>query len=464
MSTDPILTRLRQWIDDHHDEMVERLQEQLRIPSKEADPLPGAPFGAECRRALDTALTMAERDGFRTKNLEGYAGHAEFGEGAEMVMALGHLDVVPEGTGWTYPPYGAEIDGGYIYARGAGDDKGPTYASYFAARAVKEVGVPINRRIRVVFGCNEESGFRCVEHYFKHEEAPTYGFAPDAGWPLIYAEKGIANLTLMKDLSGREGLRVHSMQAGERPNIVPGNASAYIKGPAEDVDGAADLLSAYWDKNVTFSREGDALVLRAQGKAAHGAAPWEGDSAVTRMLRALREVVPGEKERWIDAAYEATHPSGVGLGIHGRDEVAGDLTSNLGECSLRDNRLTMLFNIRYPVLWSGSDLTEKNKAMRERHGFEIAAFTDSKPLHVPLDQEPVKTILAVAREEVDPKLEPGTMGGGTYARAVANTVAIGTGWPGDGPAHEANERYAITSYIRAAKIYAHILYRLATLP
>jgi succinyl-diaminopimelate desuccinylase len=79
-----------------------------------------------------------------------------------------------------------------------------------------------------------------------------------------------------------------------------------------------------------------------------------------------------------------------------------------------------------------------------------------------LDREPVKTLLEVYREETGDMKEPGTMGGGTYARAVPNTVSVGAGFEGDGPPHESDERYAITSYLKCAKIYAHMLYALAT--
>ncbi len=48
-----------------------------------------------------------------------------------------------------------------------------------------------------------------------------------------------------------------------------------------------------------------------------------------------------------------THPSGVGLGIHGRDDVSRDLTSNLGIVDTKDGVLSLLTNVRYPVTWKG---------------------------------------------------------------------------------------------------------------
>ena len=102
----------------------------------EGPPSPGAPFGEKVDEALRYALALAEKLGFRVKNVDGYAGHAEFSEGEETMAILGHLDVVPEGSGWTYPPYEARIVDGKLYGRGASDDKGPTIGALYAMKAV----------------------------------------------------------------------------------------------------------------------------------------------------------------------------------------------------------------------------------------------------------------------------------------------------------------------------------------
>ncbi|MCA1596920.1 MAG: M20/M25/M40 family metallo-hydrolase, partial [Chloroflexi bacterium] len=147
------IERLHNWIDENQQEIVKALQGVLRIPSKKEPAAgPQAPYGQPIREALDYTLDLSRRLGFRTADVDGHAGHAECGEGDEMIAAMGHLDVVPEGDRWQHPPYAAEIDGGYIYARGASDDKGPTYAALFAAKAIMESGLPLRRRIRVIFG------------------------------------------------------------------------------------------------------------------------------------------------------------------------------------------------------------------------------------------------------------------------------------------------------------------------
>lgn len=156
--------------------------------------------------------------------------------------------------------------------------------------------------------------------------------------------------------------------------------------------------------------------------------------------------------------------SGAGLGIHGNDTESGELTSNLALAETEGDAIAFTVNVRYPVTWSGEDLRRRCGAYMKKTipGAELASMTDSAPLYFPLDREPVLSIVEAYRIETgDMESAPTTMGGGTYARAVPNTVSIGTGWPGDGPAHEHDERIKVSHLLKMSKIYAHILYRLA---
>ena len=145
-------------IERDRDKLIASLQESIRIPSTEGTPEEGAPFGKQVKKALDHALDTAEKLGLRAENHEGYVGCVELGEGEEMLGVICHLDVVPEGTGWKHPPYGAVIDDGVMYGRGTLDDKGPAFAAIYALAAIKEAGIPLKRRIRVILGTNEETG------------------------------------------------------------------------------------------------------------------------------------------------------------------------------------------------------------------------------------------------------------------------------------------------------------------
>ena len=65
-------------------------------------PEPDAPYGREVKKALDHALALGERMGFKTGNIDNRVGYVEYGDGEEMAAVLGHVDVVPLGEGWNY--------------------------------------------------------------------------------------------------------------------------------------------------------------------------------------------------------------------------------------------------------------------------------------------------------------------------------------------------------------------------
>ncbi|CAN5539785.1 dipeptidase PepV [soil metagenome] len=437
----------------------------LRINSVESEAKPNAPYGQGNREALDLALEFAAKSGMATKDLEGHIGFGEFGAGERLVVSLGHLDVVPTGPGWKHDPFGAEIDKGYVYARGAVDDKGPTMASFYAMRAIQACGPDLGVRFRQVFGCNEESGFGCVERYMQTEEPPTYGVAPDSGWPLYHGEKGIANLELAFHLP-TNGYELIELTGGQAPNIVIDSCSAKVRVSPEFRPEVESKLADAWDRNVTFAWEEDGVLgVFAAGKAAHGSTPFMGDSAATRAIRFLYEIAPVPVRTAWGYFLETTHPGGAGLGITGADEPSKDLTANVGFVKVVDGAVEMLVNVRYPVTWTGEQLFDRCRKFLAKLPFpaELKVTRDSPPLYFPLEHPMVKAIVEVYEKETGEHKEPSTMGGGTYARAIPNTVSIGTGWDGDGDAHQTDERLKIDHLYKMSRIYAHILYRLATL-
>lgn len=455
---------LKAWLKVHEAELLHNYRKLLQIPSLEAEAEPGAPFGAENRRALDFMLGLAEQAGMTTKDIEGYCGWAEFGSGERMVMSLGHVDVVPVGPGWKHEPFGAEIDEGYVYARGAVDDKGPTIASFYAMRAIQECCPDIGARLRSVFGCNEESGFKCVHRYMETEEPPTFGVAPDSGWPCIHGEKGIANFIIHRPLVTGD-LALVSIEGGQRPNIVIDSCRAVAKVAPGAHAHVESKVRENWDRNVSATWHGDELHVEAVGKAAHGAWPMGGDNAATRVFRYLRDIAPLSEQRSYEELMEIGHIGGAGLGIAGSDEPSRDLTANLGIVQTVEGKIVLTINVRYPVTWSGATLKVKceETLAKLKGGLSLASFSDSAPLYFPIDHPLVQTICEVYRAETGDMKEPDTMGGGTYARAVPNTVSIGTGWDGDGDAHETDERCAIESLYKMSRIYAHLFWRLATM-
>ncbi len=463
--------QLEAWVDAHKHEIIAETQAILRIPSVEEEPgEPGAPFGRPVGAALAHTLALCERLGMKTENFDGYIGHAEFGEGEEIVAMLGHLDVVPPGSGWTKEPWGATIEDGWLFARGASDDKGPTYAALFGAKAVLDAtqaaGTPLSRRIRLIFGCNEESGFKCVEHYFgaAGQPKPALAFTPDASFPLVYAEKGAFSAEATRRVEDDGDVRVASFRSGLRANMVPDEAEAVLAGDPGILNVVRAVMTG--EKGVTIEGAGDTLRLYARGKAAHGSTPQEGENAAVKLLRALitqPDFGAGDRQ-WMDDLIRRAAPTGAGVGIAGKDEITGPLTCNLGIVTKEeDGEVKATFNVRYPATWDPQETVGKFQSSLDSGGWQVAVEGHMEPLYVPQDQEPVKTLLRVYREHTGDESAPKTMGGRTYATAVAPVgVAFGAGMTGDPDvAHQADERFAVERLLLCAKIYGHALYELA---
>lgn len=467
--------QLDAWVDAHREEIVAETQAILQIPSveDEATAGPGAPFGRAVADALEHTLALCEKLGMRTENFGGYAGHAEFGAGDEIVAMLGHLDVVPPGNGWTVEPWGALERDGFLWARGASDDKGPTYAALFGAKAVFDVtraaDISLTRRVRLIFGCDEESGWNCMAHYFgpAGQPKPRFAFTPDACFPLVYAEKGAFTADAVKSVMAGSGrLQVSFFQAGLRANMVPGDATAVLSGDAATLDSAARALIT--EPAISCEHRADELTIRATGKSAHGSTPQEGDNAAVKLLRALAALPDlGEADRaWVSDLIPRASVDGTGVGIAGIDEITGPLTCNLGVVTKEGGKVRATINVRYPATWDGEQTTARFVASLTEGGWQVAMENHLPPLYVPPDQEPVRTLLRVYREHTGDYRPPATMGGRTYATAVApNGVAFGAGLPGDPEvAHQADERFGVERLVQCAKIYAHALQELATLP
>jgi succinyl-diaminopimelate desuccinylase len=234
-------------VDSYRDELIENIRKWIAIPSVKAEPSgENAPFGENVRRILDTALEDGRRFGFETRDIDGYAGDISYGSGPQTLGILAHLDVVPLGDGWKHDPLGGEIEDGRLYGRGTTDDKGPALCALYAMRAVKEAGIPMKHGVRLILGCDEETGMDDMRYYASKIKMPDYGFSPDAEFPVINIEKGGVNLRLSAVTGGEEGAQipVYSLYAGERPNVVPAEARAEVGLAGLTLDALNERLSA----------------------------------------------------------------------------------------------------------------------------------------------------------------------------------------------------------------------------
>ncbi len=451
--------KLNAIIESMHDEMIDTLQKWIRVPSVKGEAAPGAPFGKEVRSMLDMALADCEQMGFKTQNFDGYIAHADLGEGSDedALAILAHLDVVPEGDGWKYPPYGAVIENGRMYGRGTSDDKGPAVAALYAMKAVKDAGIPLRRKVRLILGCDEESGWEDIAHYNKVATMPRMGFSPDASYPIINIEKGICRLELHGVLSN-EGLQVIAFNNGERPNVIPGRASALVAGDAATVaqtEAAAKKLDI--PAEVQLTDEGVSITVT--GISGHAAYPETARNANGEMLLLLRELgVQGDLRLLADKI--GLDYKGEGLEISVSDGISGYLTCNLGIIRASESGVYATLDIRYPVM-TNPNMIGKNVSA-SLPGMRVEVMELKEPHYVPAGSELVQNLLDAYHEVTGYERKCLYTGGGTYARSLQEGVAFGASFPQDEDLeHQAKEYADIECLYKNIKIFALAIVKLA---
>jgi len=460
---------LNKRIESFKADIIENTGKIIQIPSVEGSALPGKPFGEAVNNALLFCLKLAKELGFKTGNVDGYAGYAEMGGGDETLAILVHLDVVPEGTGWTYPPFSGGVHDGKIYGRGAIDDKGPAIAALYAMKAVMDSAIPLNKKVRIIFGLDEESGWKDMEHYFEKESMPETGITPDGCYPVIYAEKGIVDIAIKKRFKPTNSvmLRLNGVLGGERPNMVPDSCTCTFKphGLNEKVLVSAETFySMTGERLQTSFDEIGALTIKASGVSAHGSTPKNGKNAIAIILSFLKTLGFGESdmERYLSLINDKIgyDTKGIALGIASEDE-SGELTVNLGTLEVDSDGAMAVLNIRYPVSVSEDAILQKVMEALQGDDMEIETKGRHKPLYVPKDYPLVKTLLEVYEDQTGQSGDAIAIGGGTYARALNNAVAFGAVFPGRPDlAHQKDEYIEIEDLILNAKIYAHAITKL----
>ena len=339
------------------DHLIEDLQQLIAIPSvlDESAATEESPFGPEPKRALDWLLEEGRKAGMLVKNIDNMAGHIEMGEGDGLIGILCHVDIVPAGSNWTYGPFDGVVDDGKLFGRGAIDDKGPTIAAWHAMKMVKESGIALNKRVRLIIGTDEESGFRCVTRYFEKEEMPTIGFAPDADFPIINAEKGIASIVFKQKAVSADG-QLLLFKSGNRTNMVPDYAEAHLAAKVEiDNEQFVTFLNVH---NVTggITKEGGYTVINLNGKSAHAMEPDNGVNAAVLLASFLNRIFKeGQSKEFTQFMFDAfaNESRGLFLGLAFNDEMSGDTTLNAGVVTFNPEsggeiNVSMRYSVSYP--------------------------------------------------------------------------------------------------------------------
>ncbi len=409
-------------------EIIKRISEIITFNSERGVPEERAPFGMGARQALDYFLSLGKSFGFETNDYDGYAGEVIYGEGEEFAV-LAHLDVVPAGDGWTHEPFGGEIDytSGRIWGRGAMDDKGPAVIALFALKALKDEGFKPARKIKLIVGCNEESGWGCIDYYKAHAHMPDEGISPDADFPVIYAEKGILQLKL------------NFAAEGDFSGLCGGGAANMVCARCE----AAAKVDNIRLKELSLCVEGGKIV--AHGKSAHGSTPEKGINAIAPILKYLG----------LDGIYDALFVNCYGL--KALSDETGGLTFSPNVISGESGKISVICDIRYPATLDRSRVL----GALDESGADYEILHEQAPLFNDKNGKLISTLCAVYNEVTGKRARPVAIGGGTYARALKSGAAFGPEEEGEeSTIHQPDEYITFEKIEKCYKIYKLALARL----
>lgn len=415
----------------YFNDIVKNLSQLIKFDSSQAPATEGKPFGEDNARCLDYFLSLASFLGFEVKNYDNYAGEVRFGSGKDFAV-LAHLDVVPAGGGWTREPFGGEVDreNGRVWGRGAMDDKGPAIITLYAMKALKDAGFKPNKTIKLIVGCNEETGWACMEHYKKVAKMPDVGISPDADFPVIYAEKGIVHIRFEFPASNAQ---FSALKGGGAANMVCDLCTV----KAEEKSALLEQLGLEYAAGTVISR----------GKSAHGSTPEKGVNAIEKVLDYLGL---SEMKRLLFVEK---------FGLLNFEDETGILTFSPNVIEQKDGKIYVTCDIRYPATYKLESVLEAVG----RYGVAYEILHEQAPLFNDKNGELITTLLGVYNEVTGKNAKPVAIGGGTYARALKCGAAFGPEEDGEEcTVHQPDEYITFEKIEKCFEIYKLALERLCS--
>lgn len=461
--------QIEEYVKLHRQEMIEDICRLCRIDSGKMPPETGMPYGPGISAALTEALAMAKSYGFFVINYDNYVGCVDLNQKERYLDILAHLDVVPAGEGWketkAFEPL---VKNGKIYGRGTADDKGPAVAALYAMRAVKELGIPLQKGVRLILGTDEECGSSDIAHYYSVEKEAPVTFTPDGEFPVVNTEKGSLNGHFTAEWTPSAALpRLVSLEAGVKVNVVPSKACAAVEGFGEEMLAKA-AKDCEEETKIRFSleRQGNIVRITAEGKGAHASIPEEGNNALTGLLAFLSKLpfAPCEQIKRLHSLWQLfphRDTAGKALGIAMEDEISGKLTLAFSLLTMTEKGLSGTFDSRCPLCATEENVLLAVKQKLKKEGFTLHNDSMRPPHHVDCNSTFVKTLNHVYERVTGRKGGCISMGGGTYVHGLKNGVSFGAAMPGtDNRMHGADEFAEIEDLVAGVKIFAQVIVEL----
>jgi len=452
-------TKIKDYIYYHKDEMLSTLARLIEIPSVSGEPQDGAPFGVEPKRALDEMCRICGEMGYSTSVCEDAVGSAQLApEGAEVALGiLCHLDVVPcQPENWATDPYKLTEKDGVLYGRGVIDDKGPAVAALYAINCVRDLGIPLKKGVRLIFGTDEENGSADMELYMKNEKLPPNVFTPDGSFPVINVEKGMMRSFFDGAYAGG---RVRCFHGGSIPNAVPDKAYAETGAALSEVQAAiaADKSGAVFNAEDI----GGCVRITADGKSAHASTPEGGINAVTALIALLNRLPNegGQAEilRGLERVFPFGETDGASVGLKAQDKT-GATTLVFSIFDMEQGKCRGTVDVRFPTCLDLAVVEEKERAALTSAGCTFDTFMGDEPHCVDEDSEFVQALLRVYERVEGEKGHCIAIGGGTYVHHVEGGVAFGVErGDTDYHMHGADEFITLDELLKDAVLFAEAI-------
>ncbi|MEG0308467.1 MAG: dipeptidase PepV [Clostridium sp.] len=458
--------QIEEYFEVHKNKILDHVCDLVRIRSEREEAKEGMPFGEGPVRALEAALNIAKEMGFQTKNYDNYVGTIDFNDKEKQLDILAHLDVVPVSDNWTVTkPFEPLIKDGKLYGRGSSDDKGPAIVALYAMKAVKDLGIPLSKNVRLILGTDEECGSSDIAYYYKKEEEAPMTFSPDADFPVINIEKGGLKSTFEATFEEDKTLpRILSMKSGVKVNVVPDNATAIVEGfSADEVNKYCEVVGKKIGMTFTANEDNGKFVINARGAGAHASTPQNGNNALTGMIELLVSMPFAASEGFkglssVNKLFPHGDFNGTACGVKMSDEISGELTMAFDIFEYSTTMLSGTFDCRAPICATNENLRDVLMANMKNEGITLEGNDIYEAHHVDENSEFIQTLLKCYESYSGKEGKCIAIGGGTYVHHLKNGVAFGCTMPGtDNHLHGDDEFAVIDELMLSAKIFTQAI-------
>ncbi|MCC0714865.1 Sapep family Mn(2+)-dependent dipeptidase [Clostridioides sp. ES-S-0077-01] len=433
----------------YEEEFLKLLEEWISIPSfyDKKTASKDMPFGKGVYDALNWFENLGRKNNFKVKNIDNHAVQIEYGHGKEYVDIFGHCDVVNPGEGWDSEPFKLNIIGDKLVARGVSDNKGPMIVNFLALKMIRDLEIDLKRKVRLIVGGNEESGFKCIKHYYSKEPYGVCGFTPDAKFPVLNGEKGGAIIKLVSNIDDKSLY----VSGGIEFNTIPDKV--YINN-IEKL-GKDNICCDVNNKSIS-SDNGSYIV---HGKGGHSSKPEKSNNPILGTIKLMSEIID---EEWAKDLYKLINEDNIdgklfNLNIEGKCGILSMVPTII---NIVDGKLEIVLSVRYPEVLTIEDIIKKFDLYMKRNNinkFRIIGENLKQANYIDRNSKLVKSLHDIyIRYSGDLKNDVRVTSAGSYASEMNNSVIFGCEFPDGsfGNVHSANEFASLDRFINAIAIYA----------